>query len=121
MSWWELVSQVTPYAYAFFAGSSLAGSTSATPGGQPITLALLWGGVVALILVIGIVLCLNILCCCGVGSFALGYASARGQRSAVPRAAAESAALAGEAGAVLAASAAAAARRRLQGHRAVDV
>ena len=107
--WAELIPLVSAYVLG---GGGITRAAADSPG----QFAFLWAGLIALGVVLIIVVTLNVACCCGCLGAAVGFAAGRGRSSHVPAAAAEGAALVGEATALASRAATAAARRRLQGY-----
>ena len=102
-------------------GGYLLGSSVLTGSGavqqQPGSFALLWAALVTVLVILAFIIVINIACCSSLCGVALGFAVGRGRTSAVPGAAVEATALAGEVVALSTEAAASAARRRLKGYR----
>ena len=125
--------EISGYVLTYFLGNALSGfsGTSTSVGGTSVGLGAILSGVGlwSIVIIVGALLCCiisaNIACCCCVGGFTLGYSVGRGTPTEVPQAAAQAAALVGEAAAVATSRTSWAARERLRGYardsRSVDV
>ena len=100
----------------YLVGSAVNGANAAAQQ-QPGSFALLWAAFVTVLVLLGLIVIINIACCASLCGVALGFAFGRGRKSAVPGAAVEATALAGEVVALSTEAAASAARRRLRGYR----